>query len=232
MKKRIVVALFAIIAIALILFWTNLKKETDLPLDSTLVKELDQMTHPSEDAMLLKELYEKNTISDSYRIAVGMNAYLKKQEEVPEFLSKEVVLNSVKDLFAIETIEHQSVYLLNEYGCGYAFQNDTYERIFGCDGDQFSSFKRKIVKATKRGNTITFTEKVLYLYNDWDEVKNRVSIYNNVQKEERLAYLEIPSNEEFQINFDAYLDKASTYTYTFQKQKGIYKWIRFEKIDS
>ena len=80
MKKRIAVALFVIITIALVLFWTTLKKETDLPLDSLLVKELDQMTHPSEDAMLLKELYENNTISDSYRIAVGINAYLKKQE--------------------------------------------------------------------------------------------------------------------------------------------------------
>ena len=231
MNKRIVVVLFAIMAIALVLFLITFKKEIDLPLDSSLVKELDQMSHPSEDALLLKELYEKNTISDSYRIEVGVNAYLKKQKETPEFLSKETVLNSVNTIFAVDTIEHQSVYLLNAYGCGYKFQNNTYEHILGCDGDQFSSFKRKIVAATKNENTLTITEKVIYIYNDWDDTKNKVSIYNNAQKEKLLDYFETPSIEELQVNIEAYLDQASTYIYTFQKQNDAYIWIGFSPID-
>ena len=236
MKKRIIIVILLLMSFTfLFLFFKNVRKEkleTNIPLDSKVVKELDAIVHPSEDATLLKELYQKNRITNLYQIATGINAYIKKQNDIPELITKDEALASVQTIFGANTfVEHQSVYLLNAYGCGYKFQNNTYEHILGCDGDQFSSFKRKIVAATKNENTITITEKVIYIYNDWDDAKNKVSIYNNAQKEKLLDYFETPSIEELQVNIEAYLDQASTYIYTFQKQNDAYIWIGFSPID-
>ena len=64
-----------------------------------------------------------------------------------------------------------------------------------------------------------------------DEI-NHISIYNNYNKEKKLHYTEIPSNEIYDISLDDYMEQASTYVYTFYKQNDTYIFEGLKKINS
>ena len=51
--------------------------DTNIDKNSTLVKELYDMVNPSNDAILLDELYKNKELTSKYIVAMGINNYLK-----------------------------------------------------------------------------------------------------------------------------------------------------------
>lgn len=60
---------------------------------------------------------------------------------------------------------------------------------------------------------------------------SKVSVYDNYDKKNRLDYYEESVNEKFEINFENYSDKASTYIYTFKEIDGNYFFDSLKRVN-
>ena len=85
MKKKTVllISLVMFIVAEIIILYNfkdrNFANDNDINIDknSTLVKELYDMVNPSNDAILLDELYKNKDLTSKYIVAMGINNYLK-----------------------------------------------------------------------------------------------------------------------------------------------------------
>lgn len=239
MKKFLIISTsILIITLSLLvfnLFKSNSKKNIteELDITSSLVTELYNRVNPSSNSLVLSGLYENNTISNKYIIAVAISDYLNSTVEVPEFINELEIENKIHDIFGYDiAFNHEDAYVLNHNACGYYYRESIskYELIPGCGGNNMDAFYRKIIKAEKQNDTITITEKTIYVYDNWDDYISRVFVYNNYQKEKNLDYFEQSSNEPRNININNYLESASTYLYTFKLINGKYIFTSFKKI--
>ncbi len=247
MNKKLMmgVGIIGIIAIVLLIGF-NLRKDNqeELDINSALVQELYEMANPSNDALVLKELYANNVITDKFKITMGIVKYLKDNPDIAKqfretsdedqkYLSKEIVLDNARKVLGEQTVyRDQDVYVLNGDICNALYHQDSeqYEIISGCDGNQFESFYRKITKAYQENNTIYIYEKSIYVYDDWDDYVSKKSIYNNYNKEKLLDYIETDSSENYKILVEDYIDEAATYRYKYVLENGEYVFEGLELV--
>ena len=92
MKKKfilIIIIILFIIAVVFVLLSLTVKKENKneetitLDINSELVQKLYKMANPSDNAVLLDDLYGNNKLTDKYKIAMGIADYLKNNEPIP-----------------------------------------------------------------------------------------------------------------------------------------------------
>lgn len=205
----------------------------NLDIHSELVQDLYNMVNPTEDGLILSDLYQNSGLSNNYMLVVALSDYIHDQDGNVEVISKDEVDKRIESIFGNKEIEHQSTYLLFDGYCGFTYNDDLeqYELILGCGGDMNQSFVREIISAREDGNNVIITEKSLYVYRDWDADYSHVTIYNNiVQKEEIDAFDNDPAVELY-INLDDYIDYASTYEYTFEKVDDHYIFKGVKLVD-
>ena len=244
MKKivGIFISLFIILSgiIIYIFIQDNSTKEhtvsNHLDINSSLVQEMYNLINPSNDANVLKDLYENSGLTDKYILNIGITSYLKEHPNADKLIiPKANIEKSIHSVLGYNvTFTHQDVYTLNDYGCGYNYDNATkqYKLISGCGGNQFESFQRKIVDAVEMNDIIQITEKSIYIYNDWNDYSSRIYIYSNYDQKDLLDYIETSSSDNYNIEINNYIDKASTYIYTFHKQNGKYIFDSLKRINS
>jgi len=241
MKKNIFLILF-ILLICFGFFWihqTFQNKTTNTPekldINSELVQSLYQMVNPSQDATILKGLYEKEEISNDYILSIGINHYIKSNHlEHPEIIKKEEVEKSIHETLGYNiNFTHQEVFMLVQNICKYAYDSELeiYELISGCGGNFYEAFRRKIISSTKNQDEIIITEKLIYIYNDWDDIISKRFIYNDYNKEKLLDYIVTSSSDSIYIKIEDYLNEASTYQYHFKKQGDHYIFKKINRID-
>ena len=105
-----------------------------------------------------------------------------------------------------------------------------YISLSGCGGSMNESFVRKVVATKVENNTITITEKSIYIYNDWNDYTNKRYIYNDCQKTNLLDTIETDSHTTVDINIENYLENAATYEYIFTKENNNYIFKQFKKV--
>ena len=244
MKKivGIFISLFIILSgiIIYIFIQDNSTKEhtvsNHLDINSSLVQEMYNLINPSNDANVLKDLYENSGLTDKYILNIGITSYLKEHPNADKLIiPKANIEKSIHSVLGYNvTFTHQDVYTLNDYGCGYNYDNATkqYKLISGCGGNQFESFQRKIVDAVEMNDIIQITEKSIYIYNDWNDYSSRIYNYSNNDQKDLLDYIETSSSDNYNIEINNYIDKASTYIYTFHKQNGKYIFDSLKRINS
>ena len=244
MKKKvgIFISLFIIFSgiIIYIFIQDNSTKEhtvsNHLDINSSLVQEMYNLINPSNDANVLKDLYENSGLTDKYILNIGITSYLKEYPNADKLIiPKANIEKSIHSVLGYNvTFTHQDVYTLNDYGCGYNYDKDTeqYKLIAGCGGNQFESFQRQIVDAVEMNDIIQITEKSIYIYNDWNDYSSRIYIYSNYDQKDLLDYIETSSSNNYNIEINNYIDKASTYIYTFHKQNGKYIFDNFKRVNS
>lgn len=207
-----------------------------LDINSSIVQDLYNSINPSNDANVLKELYENCRLTDKYILNIGITSYLKEHPNDDKLIIPKA--NIEKSIYSVlgynVTFAHQDVYILNDYGCGYNYDKDTeqYKLMAGCGGNQFESFQRKIVDAIEMNDIIQITEKSIYIYNDWNDYSSKIYIYSNYDQKDLLDYIEKSSSDNYNIEIDNYIDKASTYIYTFHKQNGKYIFDSLKRVNS
>ena len=244
MKKKvgIFISLFIIFSGIIIYIFiqdNSIKEHTvfnHLDINSSLVQDLYNLINPSNDANVLKELYENSGLTDKYILNIGITSYLKEHPNADKLIiPKANIEKSIHSVLGYNvTFTHQDVYTLNDYGCGYNYDNATeqYKLIAGCGGNQFESFQRKIVDAIEMNNIIQITEKSIYIYNDWNDYSSKIYIYSNYDQKDLLDYIETSSSDNYNIEINNYIDKASTYIYTFHKQNGKYIFDSLKRVNS
>lgn len=213
----------------------ELEKEA-LDVTSSFVNDLYSKITPSEDANVLKGLYEKEgTLSNQYILSVGIvNLVREKQLNNEEYLNpKEIEEQIHKILGTDNSFQHETTMIFSSGICGYEYSNffEQYKVIDGCGGNWYEFFKRKLISAEKQGNFIYLKEKMIYFTDDWDDYLSRITIYNNYQKEKKLEYIETSSQESYSVSIDDYIDQASTYLYTFEKQGNNYILKGIKEVD-
>ena len=243
MKKKvgIFISLFIIFSGIIIYIFiqdNSIKEHTvfnHLDINSSLVQDLYNLINPSNDANVLKELYENSGLTDKYILNIGITSYLKEYPNADKLIiPKANIEKSIHSVLGYNvTFTHQDVYTLNDYGCGYNYDNATeqYKLIAGCGGNQFESFQRKIVDAIEMNNIIQITEKSIYIYNDWNDYSSKIYIYSNYDQKDLLDYIETSSSDNYNIEINNYIDKASTYIYTFHKQNGKYIFDSLKRVN-
>ena len=243
MKKKvgIFISLFIIFSGIIIYIFiqdNSIKEHTvfnHLDINSSLVQDLYNLINPSNDANVLKELYENSGLTDKYILNIGITSYLKEHPNADKLIiPKANIEKSIHSVLGYNvTFTHQDVYTLNDYGCGYNYDNATeqYKLIAGCGGNQFESFQRKIVDAIEMNNIIQITEKSIYIYNDWNDYSSKIYIYSNYDQKDLLDYIETSSSDNYNIEINNYIDKASTYIYTFHKQNGKYIFDSLKRVN-
>ena len=244
MKKKvgIFISLFIIFSGIIIYIFiqdNSIKEHTvsnHLDINSSLVQELYNLINPSNDANVLKDLYENSGLTDKYILNIGITSYLKEYPNADKLIiPKANIEKSIHSVLGYNvTFTHQDVYTLNEYGCGYNYDKDTeqYKLISGCGGNQFESFQRQIVDAVEMNDIIQITEKSIYIYNDWNDYSSRIYIYSNYDQKDLLDYIETSSSDHYNIEIKNNIDKASTYIYTFHKQNGKYIFDSLKRVNS
>lgn len=214
----------------------NIKLDNSLKLniDSKTVTNLYRSVNPSTDANIIKGLYQPE-FSNDYILSVGIVNYLQDNNlKNEQYIDKKEVDRYIHKILGYNhKYNHQTVYILNaELGiCGYWYNTNTnkYELIPGCGGNTTEYFYRKITDAKYVGDTIEITEKSIYQYTNWNDTTNEIYIYNNINKEKLLDYINpIPTN--YYINIDKYLEEATTYVYTFKLQYDDYLLKDIKKI--
>lgn len=211
--------------------------DTNIDKNSTLVKELYDMVNPSNDAILLDELYKNKELTSKYIVAMGINNYLK-YNEIKKFNNDDInggyinesdVRDNIKYVLGNISYNNTDVYIMRDNYCMFKYNNELsrYELVGGCDGS-YTGYYRVIDSAYVNGNKLYIKEKLIYYTYDFNEVINKVSIYDNPDMINILDYREISSYDE--INYlDNFIDKGSIYLYEFEKVDNNNNYI-FKKI--
>lgn len=205
----------------------------NLDIHSELVQDLYNTVNPTEDGLILSDLYQNGGLSNNYMLVVALSDYIHDQDGNVEVISKDEVDQRIEKIFGDKEIEHQSTYLLFEGYCGFTYNDDLeqYKLIPGCGGDMYQRFVRKIISAREEGNNVIITEKSLYVYRDWDVDYSHVTIYNNVIQKEVIDEFDNDPEVELDINLDDYIDYASTYEYTFERVDDRYIFRGVKLVD-
>lgn len=245
MKKKTVLLISLIMFIvAEIIILYNFKDRTfandnnvDIDKNSSLVKELYNMVNPSNDAILLDELYRNKELTSKYIVAMGINNYLK-YNEIKKFNNNDItggyidesdVRDNVRYVLGNISYDNTDIYIMKDNYCMFKYNNELsrYELVGGCDSS-YTGYYRVIDSAYVNGNKLYIKEKLIYYTYDFNEVINKVSIYDNPDMINILDYREISSYDE--INYlDNFIDKGSIYLYEFEKVDNNNNYI-FKKI--
>jgi len=205
--------------------------------ENDYIQDIYNNVNLSNDVNILKGLYgNPGQFSNEYILSVGISNLVREQKLVDEeYIDQSDVEKMIHKIFGYQvSFEHQDSYVLSQGSyengvCGYWYRKEMkkYQLIHGCGGNMFESFKRKLISVEKKGDYLYLNEKLIYVYNDWDDYSSRIYIYNNYDKEKLLDYIEKDSSGTSSINWQDYLDRGSTYMYIFRKQNDQYI---FEKI--
>ena len=245
MKKKTVllISLIMFIVAEIIILYNfkdrNFTNDNDINIDknSTLVKELYDMVNPSNDAILLDELYKNKELTSKYIVAMGINNYLK-YNEIKKFNNNDInggyinesdVRDNIKYVLGNISYNNTDTYIMKDNYCMFKYNNELsrYELVGGCDGS-YTGYYRVIDSAYVNDNKLYINEKLIYYTYDFNEVINKVSIYDNPDMINILDYREISSYDE--INYlDNFIDNGSIYLYEFEKVDNNNNYV-FKKI--
>ena len=245
MKKKTVllISLIMFIVAEIIILYNfkdrNFTNDNDINIDknSTLVKELYDMVNPSNDAILLDELYKNKDLTSKYIVAMGINNYLK-YNKIKKFNNNDInggyinesdVRDNIKYVLGNISYNNTDTYIMKDNYCMFKYNNELsrYELVGGCDGS-YTGYYRVIDSAYVNDNKLYINEKLIYYTYDFNEVINKVSIYDNPDMINILDYREISSYDE--INYlDNFIDKGSIYLYEFEKVDNNNNYV-FKKI--
>ena len=245
MKKKTVLLIslimFIVVEIIILYYFKDraFVSDNDINIDknSNLVKKLYDMVNPSNDAILLDELYKNKDLTSKYIVAMGINNYLK-YNEIKKFNNNDItggyinesdVRDNIKYVLGNISYKNTDVYIMRDNYCMFKYNNELsrYELVGGCDGS-YTGYYRVIDSAYVNDNKLYIREKLIYYTYDFNEVINKVSIYDNPDMINILDYREISSYDE--INYlDNFIDKGSIYLYEFEKVDNNNNYI-FKKI--
>ena len=245
MKKKTVllISLVMFVVAEMIILYNfkdrNFANDNDIDVDknSSLVKELYDMVNPSNNAILLDELYKNKDLTSKYIVAMGINNYLK-YNEIKKFNNNDIVggyinesdvRDNVRYVLGNISYDNTDIYIMKDNYCMFKYNNELsrYELVGGCDSS-YTGYYRVIDSAYVNGNKLYIKEKLIYYTYDFNEVINKVSIYDNPDMINILDYREISSYDE--INYlDNFIDKGSIYLYEFEKVDNNNNYI-FKKI--
>ncbi len=193
----------------------------------SLEEKLYQKVNPSEDYALLKYLYtNNNSFDNNYIIAVGLNNYIDKNNNV-EVIKEEDVNESIKEIFGADIkFNHQNTYIYKENYCSFEFDEakKEYIAIHGCDGDMFHKLYRKVITTKELDKTLEIYEKLIFA--EWSQNFDTITIYNNNIDKKVIEKLDGNKN----IDINNYLDNATTYKYTFEKVNNNYIFKSLTKV--
>lgn len=211
--------------------------DTNIDKNSSLVKELYDMVNPSNDAILLDELYKNKDLTSKYIVAMGINNYLK-YNKIKKFNNNDInggyinesdVRDNIKYVLGNISYNNTDTYIMKDNYCMFKYNNELsrYELVGGCDG-LYTGYYRVIDSAYVNDNKLYIREKLIYYTYDFNGVINKVSIYDNSDMANILDYREFSSYDE--INYlDNFIDKGSIYLYEFEKVDNNNNYI-FKKI--
>lgn len=245
MKKKTVllISLVMFIVAEIIILYNfkdrNFANDNDINIDknSSLVKELYDMVNPSNDAILLDELYKNKELTSKYIVAMGINNYLK-YNEIKKFNNNDInggyinesdVRDNIKYVLGNISYNNTDTYIMKDNYFMFKYNNELsrYELVGGGDGS-YTGYYRVIDSAYVNDNKLYIKEKLIYYTYDFNEVINKISIYDNPDMINILDYREISSYDE--INYlDNFIDKGSIYLYEFEKVDNNNNYI-FKKI--
>ena len=204
----------------------------EIDVNSDFVQRLYHQVNPSDDASILKGIYEgESGFSNDYILSVGIvNLIKEKFYRNEEYIRAEDVEQMIHKILGFQvSFVHQDtrVFGFDSFGvgiCGYTYlpESHQYQLMHGCGGNWFEFFDREVVSAVKNEDYVFITEKSIYWYNDWDDQISKRYIYNNSNREKLLDYIVKDSNEFYQVKLADYMKDASTYVYVFKKQNGEY----------
>ena len=243
-KKTVLLISLVMFVVAEIIILYNFKDRTfandnnvDIDKNSSLVKELYDMVNPSNNAILLDELYKNKDLTSKYIVAMGINNYLK-YNEIKKFNNNDIVggyinesdvRDNVRYVLGNISYDNTDIYIMKDNYCMFRYNNELsrYELVGGCDSS-YTGYYRVIDSAYVNDNKLYIKEKLIYYTYDFNEVINKVSIYDNPDMINILDYREISSYDE--INYlDNFIDKGSIYLYEFEKVDNNNNYI-FKKI--
>ena len=244
-KKTVLLISLVMFIVAEIIILYNFKdrnfanNDNDINIDknSTLVKELYDMVNPSNDAILLDELYKNKDLTSKYIVAMGINNYLK-YNEIKKFNNNDInggyinesdVRDNIKYVLGNISYNNTDTYIMKDNYCMFKYNNELsrYELVGGRDGS-YTGYYRVIDSAYVNDNKLYIKEKLIYYTYDFNEVINKVSIYDNPDMINILDYREFSSYDE--INYlDNFIDNGSIYLYEFEKVDNNNNYV-FKKI--
>ena len=243
-KKTVLLISLVMFIVAEIIILYNFKdrnfandNDTNIDKNSTLVKELYDMVNPSNDAILLDELYKNKDLTSKYIVAMGINNYLK-HNKIKKFNNNDInggyinesdVRDNIKYVLGNISYNNTDTYITKDNYCMFKYNSELsrYELVGGGDGS-YTGYYRVIDSAYVNDNKLYIREKLIYYTYDFNEVINKVSIYDNPDMTNILDYREISSYDE--INYlDNFIDKGSIYLYEFEKVDNNNNYI-FKKI--
>lgn len=245
MKKKVILIIVIILLIIAEVFALlsltakkeNKKEETiELDTNSELVQKLYKMANPSDNAVLLDDLYGNEKLTDKYKIAMGIADYLKDNEPIPVenpkyvfyYIPEDDVDEHIKFVLG-DNVKYkpQDVIIMKDDICKFNYNKELkrYEDGGGCGDMGIENYYRKIDSAFEKGNKIYIKEKLFFVYNDWDDYISKVSVFSNYDKKDMLDYFEQDSSEELTIDEDKYINKGSIYQYEFEKRDNNNNYI-------
>lgn len=212
-----------ILSITLIFLCSCSNHEKELNVNSKNIQNLYNMVNPSEDALVLDNLYKNpEHLNNEIILAMGIKNYINKQPSFIEIIPQEEVEKNIYTIFGNDIIfNHNRVYILSGNYCGFEYNQKLkqYEILKGCDGSTNHKYYRKIISAKEKEDTITILEKSIYVEYDLESINPHTTIFNNIKDKKIIKEFK---NQELNINIDDYLQEASTYQYNFKNVKGTY----------
>lgn len=230
MKKKLILILVIVILIVLegfVIF--SLNKDNDkqdiinLNVNDKLVQKLYKMANPSDNAILLDDLYGKKKLSNKYKIAMGIMDYLKDNkvlnDGLSDYIKEDDVINHIKLTLGETEYKPEDVLIMSGDICGFKYNGDLkrYEDAGGCGDMGYERFYREITSAYKENDRLYIKEKSFFVYNDWNDYYSHVSVFTNIDKKNLIDYYEEDSNGSRDIKPSDYIDKGSVYEYEFKK---------------
>lgn len=197
------------------------------------VLDLYKSVNPSEDAIVLDKQYKSanNDFDNEYILAVGIKSYLSSHSNVEIIDKKDIEENIDKILGKNINFKHGKAYILWENYCGFNYDEELeqYKIIDGCSGATNDFYFRKLVGAKKERDRLILTEKLVYVFVDWEKEPHKVAVYNNSVDKNLIKKYDI-NNDDISVDINDYIKEASTYNYIFEMTNNNYILKKIELV--
>ena len=234
------ISIFLIVLASFIYFDNNQQPVPDtnqsLEVNSSLVQDLYNLVNPNHSISWI--LYSKEKITNEYIITVSISKYIKSLKTPPETIPQTTVEKFIQDIFGSNiSYQHQNAWIFVPNVCNYSYDKDKsiYKAVNDCGAMEANWFSHKATSAELNNDTLKIYDKAIYVSDEGGvnyTPNSLVYIYSNYDQKTLIDQFERGSSNvplDIDIDVDKYLDKASTYVYTFKKQGDNYIFDSFTR---
>lgn len=165
------------------------------------------------------DFYAEEKMNNTYLLNLGI------QNNTSNSIPFEHIQKSIKYL-----TNYQTVYPHSLCGYNYIASTQSFLKVDNCEPTYNYDFYTQLVSAKENDIDLVLEEKNIFYTKDFINDSYYITLYKDITQKEVIDNININNENDLKQLLNIYLDKASTYQYTFEKKNNHYVFQNIKKI--